>query len=103
MLSNVDTITLLGYNRIVTYVDSAVNTNHKSRHWRDVDLKICRYKLAVALIKRDLNTVQLAARTGLSRETISAVKNGKRCSDRTAILIADCLGMSVKELLEEGV
>lgn len=65
-------------------------------------MKISRTRFIVALTERDVSTVRLAALTGLSRGTISAVKNGKRCSDDTALRIAQALAVPVESLLEEG-
>lgn len=66
-------------------------------------MRISETKLIVAMVEKDVNTVRLAAQTGISRSTISAVKNGKRCSDKTARLIAKALGVDVTELLGGGV
>lgn len=64
-------------------------------------MRIDRTRFVVAMLKRDCTTVQLAEKTGLSRGTVSAVKNGKRCSDKTANRIAKALGVDVEELLEQ--
>lgn len=60
-----------------------------------------RLKLIIALAERDMTTVQLAALTKLSRGTISAIKNGKRCSTDTAQRIANALEISL-EFLQGG-
>ena len=47
-------------------------------------MRIDRIKFAMALVRADLNVKQLANLSGVSRATISNVKNGKSCSDVTA-------------------
>lgn len=64
-------------------------------------MRIDRTRFVVAMLKRDCTTVQLADKTGLSRGTVSAVKNGKRCSDKTGNLIAKALGVAVEDLMEQ--
>lgn len=54
--------------------------------------------IAMATIK--CNSVQLAALSGVSRATISYVKNGKSCKPDVVGKLAEALGIPVEELLE---
>ena len=63
-----------------------------------VDMRIGRIKFAIALAKKDINILQLAEESGVSRVTISGVKHGKSCAKTTAEKLAAVLG---PEILEE--
>lgn len=63
-----------------------------------VDMRIDRIKFAIALAKKDINILQLAEESGVSRVTISGVKHGKSCAKTTAEKLAAVLG---PEILEE--
>lgn len=58
-------------------------------------------KLAVAMAKKGLNLTRLSQESGVSRQTLSMVKAGKRCKVDIAIKIAKALDCDVKELLED--
>ena len=61
-------------------------------------MRIDRAKLAAAMVRADLNVYQLAAKVGLSRGTITAVRTGKSCSKETAEKLTAVLG---REIIEE--
>lgn len=63
-------------------------------------MRINRVKFAAALAQADLNIKQLSELTGLSRNTITAVKSGKTCSKATAEKLASCLGNEIIEQLK---
>ena len=63
-------------------------------------MRIDREKLAVAMVRRDLNVTRLSELSGLSRPTISAIKSGKSCSSETAYKLAAVLGCDI--IKEEG-
>lgn len=63
-------------------------------------MRIDRKKLVLAMMDADLNTKQVAVKANLSRATVSAVKNGRSCSEQTAIRIAAALQMDLKKLVE---
>ena len=65
--------------------------------------RINRLAFAIAVAKADLTVNQLAAASGLSRGTLSAVKNGKSCTDDTAQRLADALGVTMDYLTREPV
>lgn len=61
-------------------------------------MRIDRIKFATALAKADLNIKQLSEITGLSRNTITAVKSGKTCAVSTANKLAACLGSDIIDM-----
>ena len=60
-------------------------------------MRIDRVTLAAALARADLNVKRLAEKSGVSRVTITAVKNGKSCSKDTAEKLAAVLGHEIIE------
>lgn len=58
-------------------------------------MRIDRERLAVAMIRLDLNGKKLGELAGLSRATITAVKSGKSCSDETARKLVAVLGEDI--------
>lgn len=66
-------------------------------------MRIDRVKFAAALASADLNGNRLAERAGLSRGTVTAVKNGKSCSRETAEKLANGLGVPIAEIIMEAV
>ncbi len=63
-------------------------------------LRIDEIKLAVLMAKKRLSLTQLSELSGISRQTISYAKAGKRVKPETAVIIAQALGVDVTELLE---
>lgn len=63
-------------------------------------MRIDRTKLAAALAGSGLKVYELAERSGLSRSTVTAIKNGKSCSRETAGKLAAGLGLRLDQLLE---
>lgn len=64
-------------------------------------MRIDRIKLVMEMARQDMTQVQLAKLTGASRATISGVQNGRSCSSKTAVKIADALKVPLETLLEE--
>lgn len=62
-------------------------------------MRVDRIKLVAEMAKRDLTATRLAELTGLSRITVSCVKNGKSCSKETAEKLAAILG---HDIIEKG-
>ncbi len=60
-------------------------------------MRINRERFAVAMVRHDLNGEKLASLSGVSRYTITAVKNGKSCSKETADKLAAVLGRNIIE------
>ena len=63
-------------------------------------MRIDRVKVVCLLISQDLRKKDLAEKTELNRNTISAVCSGKSCSEDTARKIAEALGVTVDDLIE---
>lgn len=53
------------------------------------------------MVDRDLKLRQLQELSGVSKQTLSAVSNGKSCKYETAAAIAKALKLDVMELIEE--
>lgn len=64
-------------------------------------MRINRIKFATELARADISSKQLAEKTGLSRVTISNIKQGKGCNRSTAQRIADGLGIPLCDIAEE--
>lgn len=64
-------------------------------------MRIDRVKLITEMARRELGVSALAARCGMSRATVTAVKTGKTCSDQTARKLADALGVPLAALMQE--
>ena len=65
-------------------------------------MRIDRIKFYSLLMKSDLTLTDLSGLTGITRQTLSAIKQGKRCSRKTAEKIADALRIDITELAEVG-
>lgn len=55
------------------------------------------------MVDRDLKLRQLQEITGVSKQTLSAVSNGKSCSFETAEKLAKALNLDLMELIEREV
>lgn len=61
-------------------------------------MRINRIKLVCELTRRDWTLKQLSETTGLSRNTLTAVKGGKSCTEATARAIANALRLPLDAL-----
>ena len=64
-------------------------------------MRIDRKKLVIQMLEKEMTTVALSEKSGVSRQTLCCIRNGKRCSDVTGYKIAHALGVDVKDLIEE--
>lgn len=64
-------------------------------------MRINRIKVIALMAEKELSTNELAIKTGLSRSTISQVRSGKSCSEKTADSLAKGLGVSVQKICEK--
>ena len=64
-------------------------------------MRIDRKKLVCAMMDKEINVKELAEKSGVSKQTVSNVKNGKSCIDAVGNAIANALGVSVADLLED--
>lgn len=62
-----------------------------------MSIRINRESFAAALARADLNGNQLAAKAGVSRGTVTAVRTGKSCSKETADKLVAILGHDIIE------
>ena len=58
-------------------------------------------KLAAVMKEKDLRQKDIVHRTGISRNTVSAKKKKKSCSEDTAVKIAEALGIALGDLIEK--
>lgn len=63
-------------------------------------MKIDTTKLSILCIRKGWNTMQLAEKAGITRQTLSTVKGRGTCAMGTAGKLAKALGVDVTELLE---
>lgn len=56
-------------------------------------------KMLIAMAERKYNCAGLAKASGVSRATISYIRNGKTCKPDIAGKLADALGLSAEELI----
>jgi len=63
-------------------------------------MRINKIALLVGMAKKDYTLKRLSEVCGVSLQTLSCIKNGKRCSTQTATAIASALGVDVEELTE---
>lgn len=64
-------------------------------------MRIDRVKLISLMAERDMPCNRIVKLTGLSRSTVTSVRSGKSCSQETAELIAEALGVDVSELIKK--
>lgn len=64
-------------------------------------MRIDRVKLAAEMVRQDVTQLKLVELTGISRVTISGIQNGRSCSSRSAVKIADALNVPLETLLED--
>ncbi len=63
-------------------------------------MRIDRIKFIMIITSKDLTLSKLAEMSNLSRQTLSCIKQGKRCNQKTANKIAKALGIDVREIME---
>lgn len=59
---------------------------------------IDRVKLIAEMARQNISVKELSNRSGVSRVTLSSVRNGKSCKTETALRIASALKLAVSEL-----
>lgn len=59
-------------------------------------------KIRTLLYQKGMTQTEMANKSGLTRQTVSFVCNGKSCSADTAQKIAECLGVQMEEIMEEA-
>lgn len=66
----------------------------------NVAMKLDPEKMLIAMAKKQYTCAALARVSGVSRATISYIRNGKTCKPDVAGKIAEALELSVEELVE---
>ena len=64
-------------------------------------LRINRVRLVTEMARQDMTQLRLVKLSGVSRATISGIQNGRSCSSRSAVKIADALKVPLETLLED--
>ena len=62
-------------------------------------MRIDRVRVVTEMARKDLTVKRLAEMSGLSRLTVSSIKNGQSCSKETAEKLAAILG---RDIIEKG-
>ena len=63
-------------------------------------MRLCRIRLVTELAKRNMTSQTLAQISGVSKATISSIKNGRSCSLYTAVKITNALNITIDDLKE---
>ena len=64
-------------------------------------MRINRIKFVSELARKDMTLLRLAGLSGVSRVTLSSIKNGKTCREDTAEKLACALDIPVEQLIEK--
>lgn len=64
-----------------------------------MSVRIDRVALIAEMARRDINCNRLVKLSGVSRVTVTAVRNGKSCSAETAERLAAGLGIPVADII----
>lgn len=63
-------------------------------------MRIDRVKFITELAKKDYTIRKLSEVSGVSAQTLSCIKNGKGCSEKTALAIASALNVDINKIKE---
>lgn len=66
-------------------------------------MKINSRLMSIKMAFKGYTLIQLAEASGVSKATLSAIKNGKSCSYNTAAKVSKALNLDVMELIESEV
>lgn len=61
-------------------------------------MRIDRVKLITEMARQDMTQLRLVELSGVSRATISGIQNGRSCSSKSAVKIADALNVPLETL-----
>ena len=64
-------------------------------------MRIDRVKLITEMARQDITQLKLVELSGVSRSTISGIQNGRSCSSRSAVKIAEALQVPLETLLKD--
>ena len=63
-------------------------------------MRIDRVKLIAEMARRDLTTLALAEKSGISRITICSMRSGKSVREDSAVRVAAAMGLSLDDIKE---
>lgn len=63
-------------------------------------MRLNRMKIQLLMAKLEVNQATIAAKAGISRQTISAVMNGRNCRPELLGKIARALGVEPEEIID---
>ena len=63
-------------------------------------MRLNRTKISLLMAKQAINQASLAAKAGISRQTMSAVMNGRNCRPELLGRISKALGVEPEEIIE---
>lgn len=63
-------------------------------------MRIDRVKLIAEMARQEISVKDLAEKSGVSRVTVTSMRSGKSCSDKSVNHVARALGIQVEELME---
>ncbi len=66
-----------------------------------MSVRIDRVAMIAEMARKDINCNRLVELSGVSRVTVTAVRNGKSCSRETADKLAAGLGVPVADIIKE--
>lgn len=64
-------------------------------------MKICKEKIEFIMAKHSISPAILSERSGISRQSISTIKNRGTCTPITAAKLAFGLGVEVEEIIKK--
>ena len=62
-------------------------------------MRVNKIRLNVAMAERGLNFTTLSQKSGVSKQTLSAINNGKTCKPDIILKLADALNMNTEDLI----
>ena len=63
-------------------------------------MRVKEREFLIAMANKMINLGEVANKTGISRQTLSYIKNGKKCKADLAGKIANALGVEVTEIFD---
>lgn len=64
-------------------------------------MRLDRIKLIIEMARQDINVGTLAKKADISRGTLSGIRCGRSCNERTCAAIARALGVDVLDIIEQ--
>lgn len=64
-------------------------------------MKVDKLTVLILMAEQGLTQKAIAEKTGLARPTVSALINGKNCNPISIKVLADALGVSMREIIKE--